>query len=238
PGPQAPSRPDQSAPQRPGGPAPAPQGAGGSQGAPRPAGGPGRPQAGQRPAGAPSPADIKPTVAEHRVAQSPQYGAPGKIAQPQRVEPAAAPAGSTGNRKWLIAAGAAVVVVIALIAIVAGIGSGDDSPQARIRTAIGDYTGALESGDLAALRDITCGGLHDYYQGLSEEQFAAVHQQAVDGGSIPNVTGVDAVQITDRNALAQVTVQTEADSEQTTRTFDLQETDDGWKVCDPPAGTP
>jgi hypothetical protein len=177
-------------------------------------------------------------VAEHRVAQAPQYGAPGQIAQPQRVEPAAAPAGSAGNRKWLIAAGAAVVVVIALIAIVAGIGSGDDSPQARIRTAIGDYTGALESGDLAGLRDITCGGLHDYYQGLSEEQFAAVHRQAVDGGSIPNVTGVDAVQITDRTALAQVTVQTEADSEQTTRTFDLQETDDGWKVCDPPAGTP
>lgn len=237
PGPQAPSRPDQSAPQRPGGPAPAAQGAGGSPGAPRPAGGPGRTQAGQRPAGAPSPADIKPTVAEHRVTQSPQYGAPGQIAQPQRVEPAAAPAGSTGNRKWLIAAGAAVVVVIALIAIVAGIGSGDDSPQARIRTAIGDYTGALERGDLAGLRDITCGGLYDYYQGLSEEQFAAVHRQAVDSGSIPDVTGVDAVQITDRTALAQVTVQTEADSAQTTRTFDLQETDDGWKVCDPP-GTP
>ncbi|NUS94409.1 MAG: hypothetical protein HOQ36_18715 [Nocardia sp.] len=180
---------------------------------------------------------MKPTVAEQRVAQSPQFGAPGQIAQPQRVEPAPAPAGATDNRKWLIVAGAAAVVVIALIAIVVGVGSGDDSPQARIRSAIGDYTDALESGDLAGLRDVTCGGLHEYYQGLSEDQFAAVHQQAVAGGSIPDVTSVDAVQITDRTALAQVSVQTEADSK-TTRTFDLQEIDGGWKVCDPPSGTP
>ncbi|WP_443093656.1 Rv0361 family membrane protein, partial [Nocardia speluncae] len=179
---------------------------------------------------APSPADLKPTVAEQRVAQ-----APPQRAQPQRVEPAPSPAATgSSNKNWLIAGGVAVALVVALIAILVGAGSGDDSPQARISAAIGDYTGALESGDLPALRNITCGALHDYYQGLSEEQFAGVHRQAVSEGSIPEVTGVDAVKITDRTALAQVTVQT--DAEETTRTFDLQETDSGWKVCDPPAG--
>ncbi|WP_443093705.1 Rv0361 family membrane protein [Nocardia flavorosea] len=221
PGPQAPGRPDQPAPQRPGGPPPGPR-----QG--------GRPQPPPpRPGTAPSPADLKPTAAEQRVAQ-----APPQRAQPQRVEPAPAPAATPGdsNKKWLIAGGVAVALVVALIAILVGAGSGDDSPQARISAAIGDYTGALENGDLPALRDATCGALHDYYQGLSEEQFAGVHRQAVSEGSIPEVTGVDAVKITDRTALAQVTVQTDADPEETTRTFDLQETEAGWKVCDPPAG--
>ncbi|WP_280406632.1 Rv0361 family membrane protein [Nocardia carnea] len=207
---------------------PCPGGAGG--------GGPGRPPGGpQRPGGAPSPADLKPTVAEHRVAPAPGYSAPQQIAQPQRVEPAPAPATpAKDNKKWLIAGGVAVALVIALIAILVGAGGEDDSPQGRIRTAIGNYTGALESGDLPALREATCGALHDYYQSLSEEQFAGVHRQAVNDGSIPEVSGVDAIQITDRTALAQVSVRTDADPEETTRTFDLQETETGWKVCDPP----
>ncbi|ONM49642.1 hypothetical protein B0T44_12100 [Nocardia donostiensis] len=196
------------------------------QGAPRPQ------------ASAPSPADIQPTVAAHQVSgPRPQP----HLAQPQRVGPAptaAEPAAGGGKpKRWLIVAGAAAVLVVALIAALV-VGSGDDSPQAQIRNVITSYTQALEDGDLAALRSATCGSLHDFYQGLSEDQFAGVHQQSVEQGSIPEVTSVDAIRITDNTAIAQATVHTEADPATSARTFDLQHTDDGWKVCDPPAGTP
>ncbi|WP_245551231.1 Rv0361 family membrane protein [Nocardia paucivorans] len=200
---------------------------------PRPGGGqpPARQPAPPRPVGgAPSPADTKRTVADRRVE------APG-LAAPQRVEPATTPAAPGQPKRWLIAVGVAAALVLVLIVVAVLVGSGDNSPQAQIRAAIGDYTRALTNGDLAALQTSTCGALHEYYQGMSEEQFEGVHRQAKDEGSLPVVTGVDAIQITGDTALAQATVKGENGQEDSARTFDLQRTEDGWKVCEPAGAT-
>lgn len=168
---------------------------------------------------------------------------PRTIAAPQRV-PAAAESGSDAaaepgapnSKRWLLVAGGAVVVVaIAIVAIVALVtGGSDNSPEARVKGAVTGYTNALASGNLAELQAATCGKLHDFYQNIAPDQYAGVHKLAVDQKKIPKVAKVDAVQITGDKAVAQVDVYTDSDpSRSTAHTFDLQQTDGGWKVCDP-----
>lgn len=199
--------------------------------------GPGRPR---QVASAPSPADTQQT----RPAQPVTGSRP--MAQPQRItppgqQPVAAEAPAERSKRWLFI-GAAAVALIAVIGLAVALigGRGDNSPEAKVRATITDYTQALKSGDLAALRNTTCGQLHDFYQGIAADQFAGVHQLSMDRKNIPAVASVDAIKITDKTAIAQATVYTDADpTKRSARTFDLEQTADGWKVCDPPsAGTP
>ncbi|WP_157163493.1 Rv0361 family membrane protein [Nocardia aobensis] len=169
----------------------------------------------------------------------PQSVTPRPMAQPQRVpaaEPDAAPGQAARSKRWLLLAGGAVVVVIvAIVAVVAlATGGSDNSPEAKVKGAVNSYTNALASGNLSQLQSATCGKLHDFYQNIAPDQYAGVHKLAVDQKKIPKVAGVDGVQITGDKAVAQVDVYTDADpSRSTVRTFDLQQTDGGWKVCDP-----
>ena len=165
-----------------------------------------------------------------------------KLAQPQRVPPAAEraaePVTAGGHsRRWLLAVGAAgVVLVLALVGLAVALIGGGSTPEDDVRAAIGDYTSALREGDLERLRSGTCGSLHEFYRDLPAEQFSNVHQQSVEQGNIPVVASVDAIKITDGTALALATVYTEADpGNRSERTFDLEETEQGWKVCDRPA---
>ncbi len=198
--------------------------------------GPGRPR---QVASAPSPADTQLTRPAQPVTGS-------QMAQPQRItppgqQPAAAEAPAERSKRWLFL-GAAAVALIAVIGLAVALigGRSDNSPEAKVRATITDYTQALKSGDLAALRNTTCGQLHDFYQGIAADQFAGVHQLSMDRKNIPVVASVDAIKITDKTAIAQATVYTDADpTKRSARTFDLEQTADGWKVCDPPsAGTP
>ncbi|MFC4374157.1 hypothetical protein ACFO5K_08560 [Nocardia halotolerans] len=160
------------------------------------------------------------------------------MAPPQRFEPPQPTGGEEKagrSKRWLLVAGGAAVVVVALIiGAVAMLTGADNSPEGQVKAVIGEYTEALQAGDLENLRASTCGPLHDFYQGISAEQFNGVHQLSTEQGSIPVVASVDAVRITGETALAEATVYTTAEpGERTVRTFDLQRTDAGWKVCDP-----
>ncbi|SUA74018.1 Uncharacterised protein [Nocardia otitidiscaviarum] len=163
------------------------------------------------------------------------------VAAPQRVpavsESGAAGTSARGKRWWLLVGAAAVLVVALLGVVIALVGGGtDNSPEGQVKRAIGTYTDALAEGDLEQLRAITCGTQHDFYQNISPEQFAGVYQTSKEQKAIPVIDSIDAVRITDDTAMAQATVHTAADpSERTQRTFDLQNTDGGWKVCDPPS---
>ncbi|MFI6871384.1 nuclear transport factor 2 family protein [Nocardia sp. NPDC050406] len=204
-----------------------------------------------RSASAPSPADMQPTMPAQPL-NSPRAVAPGvprppqqqprTIAPPQRVPaasertPAETPPQGRGKRWWLLV-GAAAVAVLVLLGVVIGLvrGGTDNSPEAQVKGAISVYTEALADGDLDQLRGITCGSQHDFYQNISAEQFAGVYRTSKEQKSIPVIDRIDAVRITGDTAMAQATVHTEADpSNRSQRTFDLQHTDDGWKVCDPP----
>ncbi len=193
-------------------------------------------------ASAPSPADTQKTRPAQLVNGSPQ-----SMARPQRYtppprEPEAAETPAGPSKRWLFlgAAAVALVAVIGLAVVLVGNRGDNNSPNAKVRATITDYTKALKSGDLAALRNTTCGQLHDFYQGIPADQFATVHQLSKDRKNIPVVSSVDAIKITDKTAIAQATVYTDADpTKGSARTFDLEQTADGWKVCDPPsAGKP
>lgn len=136
---------------------------------------------------------------------------------------------------------AAAVVLVAVLVTVAFllVGGSKTSPQDEVRGAIGAYTDGLKTGNLAELRSSTCGTLHDFYAQISEEQFAGVHRSSVENRTIPVVDSVNTISITGDTAIAEATVFTEADpANRTARTFDLQRTDGGWKVCDPAQITP
>ncbi|MEV4241254.1 hypothetical protein AB0J47_39510 [Nocardia sp. NPDC049737] len=194
--------------------------------------GPGRPR---QVASAPSPADTQQT----RPAQP--VNGPRPMAQPQRITPPDQQPPAERSKRWLFigAAAVALIAVIGLAVVLVG-NRGDNSPEAKVRATITDYTAALESGDLGALRNTTCGQLHDFYQNIAADQFAGVHQLSMDRKNIPVVASVDTIKVTDKTAIAQATVYTDADpTKRSARTFDLEQTADGWKVCDPPsAGTP
>ncbi|MBU3066117.1 hypothetical protein KO481_31950 [Nocardia sp. NEAU-G5] len=183
------------------------------------------------PLGAPQPAAAPPPDAQQTHV----------IAAPQRIPganpPMDAPAGSTPqlNKRWLLIAGAAVAAVVVIAVIIALVSGGtDNSPEAKVKAAIGDYTTALKSGNLPDLQSATCGAQHDFYKGIAPDQYASVHKLAVDQRKIPRVDAVDSVQITGDKAVAQASVYTDADPTRVARTFDLQNTSGGWKVCDSP----
>ncbi|MCQ4118152.1 Rv0361 family membrane protein [Rhodococcus tibetensis] len=178
----------------------------------------------------PAPPRPKPKAAPQRVLP-PQQSAP------QRVGPAE-PAAEKHGKAWLLAAIAAGLIVIAAIAV-AGVvvynnNRAENSPEAQVQGTIDTFVAALTQGDLATLRTSTCGGLAEYYQGISDQDFAEVHQVAITQQNIPVVGKVDAVQITDDTAIAQVKAHTAANpNEQSWRTFNLEKVEGTWKVCDP-----
>ena len=243
--PRAGSGPKNSGPQGPSGPHNVPAG----QGAP-----PMPPQ----PGSAPSPADAQPTIPASSMSSqttplsapqdAPQPPAPSTpdaqqtqvIAAPQRIPGATAPAPDGASkrpgRRWLLAAGAALVLVVVVIAVVVALVAGgrDNSPEAKVKAAIGDYTKALATGNLPELQAATCGAQHDFYQSIAPDQYASVHKLAVDQRKIPKVDAVDSVQITGDKAVAQASVYTDADPTRVARTFDLQNSGGGWKVCGSP----
>lgn len=156
---------------------------------------------------------------------------------PTRIEPAAPEQTKRSGKGWYIAAGAAAVAIVAAIGVALYVSSesssGENSPEAQVQTAISTYVDALASGDIAALRTATCGSLADYYQSVPDDAFAQVHQNAVTQKTIPQVSAVDAVRITDDTAIAQVEASIPATGERSWRTFDLERQDGTWKVCDP-----
>lgn len=164
-------------------------------------------------------------------------GIPPQQPLPTRIEPAAPEQAKRGGKGWYIAAGAAAVAIVAAIGVALYVSSesssGENSPEAKVQTAISTYVDALASGDIAALRTATCGSLADYYQSVPDDAFAQVHQNAVTQKTIPQVSAVDAVRITDDTAIAQVEASIPATGERSWRTFDLERQDGTWKVCDP-----
>ncbi|MFC0449699.1 transcriptional regulator [Rhodococcus jostii] len=185
---------------------------------------------------------VPPPPAPPRPAPAPPKAAPQRVLPPQQSAPQRVAAAQQPPKKhgkaWLFAAIAAGVIVVAAIAVTGVIvynnNQAENSPEAQVQGTIDTFVAALTQGDLATLRTSTCGSLAEYYQGISDQDFAEVHQVAVTQQNIPVVGGVDAVQITGDTAIAQVKAHTAANpSEQSWRTFNLEKVDGTWKICDP-----
>ena len=137
---------------------------------------------------------------------------------------------------WFAAVAAALILVGALAGgafLMVDRNKGDDT-DTKIRRSVDTFAQAMGTGDIQALRTSSCGALADYYKNISDEQFADVYRVSVAQNNIPVVHSIDEVQVTGPDAIVQVTASTRADpNNRSARTFNLKETPDGWKVCDP-----
>jgi flagellar basal body-associated protein FliL len=168
----------------------------------------------------------------------PPGGAPKNVA-PQAIPPrgeAGAPPRARRSWGWVIA----VVLVIAALVALAVLGtvlltrknSASASQEDQVRTTIGNFDVAIQKGDLATLRSITCGATRDSYVQYDDKAWAETHTRVTAAKQYPVVASVDQVVVNDGHAEANVTTfMAYAPQTRSTRSFDLQFRDDQWKIC-------
>lgn len=140
---------------------------------------------------------------------------------------------------WVVA----VVLVIAAVVAVAILGTilltRDDEPAVSqedlVRTTIQDFDTAIQKGDLAALRGITCGDTAVSYVDYDDARWKDIHAKVAAARQYPVVASVDQVVVNGSHAEANVTSFMAFDpATRSTRSFDLEFRDEQWKICQAP----
>ena len=146
---------------------------------------------------------------------------------------------SRRRRGWMLA----VTLVIAALAALAVLGTvlitrdgmSKASQEELVRTTIQKFDNAIQKGDLATLRSITCGATADSYNKFGEQQWADLHARVAAAKQYPVVASIDEVVINGPHAEANVTSFMAFDpSTRSTRSFDLEFRDEQWKICQAP----
>ena len=168
--------------------------------------------------------------------------ASGKPAAPQVIparEDAPKPPGRRRSWGWVVA----VILVIAALVAVAILGtvlltrsSGPKvSQEDMVRSTIQNFDVAVQNGDLATLRSITCGATRDSYVNYDDRAWADTHARVAAAKQYPVVASIDQVVVNGDHAEANVTTfMAYAPQTRSTRSFDLQFRDDRWKICQAP----
>jgi hypothetical protein len=168
-----------------------------------------------------------------------QNSAVTKNVAPQVIPPRGEAAKAVRTRRswgWVIA----VVLVIAALVALAVLGTvlltrkstAAVSQEELVRTTIGSFDGAIQKGDLATLRSITCGATRDSYAQYNDKAWAETHARVAAAKQYPVVASIDQVIVHDDHAEANVTTfMAYAPQTRSTRSFDLQLRDDQWKIC-------
>jgi hypothetical protein len=142
---------------------------------------------------------------------------------------------------WVVA----VILVIAALVALAILGTvlltRDSGPNASqedsVRATIQNFDLAIQNGDLATLRSITCGTTRDSYVNYDESSWTETHSRVAAAKQYPVVASIDEVVINGDHAEANVTTfMAYAPQTRSTRSFDLQFRDDQWKVCQAATG--
>jgi hypothetical protein len=138
---------------------------------------------------------------------------------------------------------AALLLVIAALVAVAILGTvlltRKSEPKASredmVRSTIQNFDTAIQSGDLATLRRITCGVTRDNYVTYNDRDWAETHARVAAANQYPVVASIDQVIVNGDHAEANVTsFMAYAPQTRSTRSFDLQFRDDQWKICQAP----
>jgi hypothetical protein len=167
---------------------------------------------------------------------------PSKLAAPQAIPPrdGAKPPGRAKRGRWGWAV--AIVLVIAALAAVAILvtvlltrGGGPRSAEQAVRGTINRFDSAIQQGDLATLRSITCGATADAYNNYDDRQWTDVYSRVASAKRYPVVSTIDEVVVNGDHAEANVTSYMAFDPDATsTRSFDLEFRDEQWKICQAP----
>ena len=141
---------------------------------------------------------------------------------------------------WVVA----LILVIAALAAVAILGTllltrdsdSKASQEDMVRTTIQNFDVAVQKGDLATLRSITCGATRDSYVNYDDRAWTDTHARVAAAKQYPVVASIDQVVVNDDHAEANVTTfMAYAPQMRSTRSFDLQFRDDQWKICQAPS---
>jgi hypothetical protein len=158
-----------------------------------------------------------------------------------REESTQAPVPARRSWGWVVA----VVLVIAALAAIAVLGtvlltresSSSSSREDDVRTTIQSFDAAIQRGDLAALRSMTCGTTRDNYVKYDQRAWDETHARVESAKQYPVVSSIDQVIVSGDHAEANVTsFMAFAPQTRSTRSFDLQFRDNQWKICQAPTG--
>ena len=109
------------------------------------------------------------------------------------------------------------------------------SQEDMVRSTIQNFDAAVQNGDLATLRSITCGTTRDSYVNYDERAWTETHARVAVAKQYPVVASIDQVVVNGDHAEANVTTfMAYAPQTRSTRSFDLQFRDDQWKICQAP----
>jgi hypothetical protein len=109
------------------------------------------------------------------------------------------------------------------------------SQEDLVRSTIQNFDVAVQKGDLATLRTITCGTTRDSYVNYDERAWTDTHARVAAAKQYPVVASIDQVVVNGDHAEANVTTfMAYAPQTRSTRSFDLQFRDDQWKICQAP----
>lgn len=165
-----------------------------------------------------------------------------KVAAPQVIPPRGEPPQPPRTRRswgWVVA----LLLVIAALVAVAILGTvlltrgGEPtvSQEDMVKQTIENFDIAVQKGDLATLRSITCGTTRDSYVSYDERAWAQTHSRVAAAKQYPVVASIDQVVVNGDHAEANVTTfMAYAPQTRSTRSFDLQFRDDQWKICQAP----
>ncbi|MFM8597982.1 MAG: DUF4878 domain-containing protein [Mycobacterium sp.] len=137
----------------------------------------------------------------------------------------------TPRRKLVIALGVAAAVILGSLLTVFAVIS-RVSQEDRVRSVIQTFDTAVQRGDLATLREVTCGQTREAYAAYDERSWADAYSKISSAKQYPVVASVDDVVINGDHAEANVTSYMAFDpATMSTRSFDLQRRDDQWRIC-------
>lgn len=106
------------------------------------------------------------------------------------------------------------------------------SQEDLVRATIQNFDTAIQRGDLATLRSITCGATRDSYVKYKDSDWTETHGRVAAAKQYPVVASIDQVVVNGDHAEANVTTfMAYAPQTRSTRSFDLQFRDDQWKIC-------
>lgn len=170
---------------------------------------------------------------------APDATPPPRTAVPQLIPPrfgAKLRPSSQHSWGWVLA----LILIILALAAIAVLGTllltrakaPKASQEDQVRNTIQSFDVAIQNGDLATLRSITCGTTRDGYVTYDEKAWTDTYRRVAAAKQYPVIASIDQVVVNGEHAEANITTfMANAPQTRSTRSFDLQFRDNQWKIC-------
>jgi hypothetical protein len=183
--------------------------------------------------------EVIPSVGDADTELFARHGGEAGKASPQQIPPRLGgklPVTVSRSWGWVMA----LILIILALAVVAVLGTlwltRDErqaaSQEEKVRGTISNFDVAMQNGDLAALRSLTCGDIRDRYVNYDQKAWDDTYRRIAAAKQYPVVASIDEVVVNEGHAEANVTAFMAYEPRvRSTRSFDLQFRDDQWKIC-------